>query len=114
MRQMLEITPLTLKRLRNYGQVVENSTKLAHKKQWMTMTLESMQEYQRVLKTSDHAAAVVGYASFLFRVQQGMAAPRALYGEQVLANSLVKLLTELQVPIVMIEVPEEEPEVLNI
>ncbi len=32
MRQIVEITPVTLKRLCNYGQVVENKMKRAHKK----------------------------------------------------------------------------------
>ncbi len=108
MRQIVEITPVTLKRLQNYGQVAENKTKIAHKKQWMSMTLESMQEYQEALKHSDHAAAVVGYASFLFRVQNGMTPPRILYGEQLLRNTLVHLLKELNISIVLVEVPADE------
>ena len=107
-RRIVEITPVTLKRLRNYGQVAENKTKMAHKKQWMTMTLESMQEYKEVLKYSDRASAVVGYASFLFRVQNGMTPPRVFYGEQLLRNMLVHLLKELHIPIVFVDVPEEE------
>ena len=107
-RQIVEITPVTLRRLRNYGQVAENKTKMAHKKQWMTMTLESMQEYQAFLKNSDRASAVVGYASFLFRVQNGMTTPRILYGEQRLRNTLVHLLKELHIPIVLVEVPADE------
>lgn len=108
MRQIVEITPVTLRRLRNYGQVAESKTKMAHKKQWMTMTLESMQEYQEALKHSDRASAVVGYASFLFRVQNGMTPPRILYGEQMLRNILVHLLKELHIPIVLVEVPADE------
>lgn len=107
-RQIVEITPVTLRRLRNYGQVAENKTKMAHKKQWMTMTLESMQEYQETLKYSDRASAVVGYASFLFRVQNGMTPPRILYGEQLLRNTLVHLLKELHIPIVLVDVPVDE------
>lgn len=108
MRQIVEITPLTLRRLRNYGQVAENKMKVAQKKQWMTMTHESMQEYQEALKYSDHASAVVGYASFLFRVQNGMTSPRILYGEQLLRNMLVHLLKELHIPIVLVDVPLDE------
>lgn len=108
MRQIVEITPVTLRRLKNYGQVAENKMKVAHRKQWMTMTLESMQEYQEALKYSDYAAAVVGYASFLFRVQNGMMPPRILYGEQLLRNSLVHLLKELHIPIVLVDVVEEK------
>jgi hypothetical protein len=107
-RQIVEITPVTLKRLRNYGQVAENKTKIAHKKQWMAMTLENMQEYQEALKHSDYASAVVGYASFLFRVQNGMTPPRILYGEQLLRNTLVHLLKELNIPIVLVDVPADE------
>jgi len=107
-RQIVEITPVTLRRLRNYGQVAENKTKMAHRKQWMTMTLESMQEYQEALKHSDRASAVVGYASFLFRVQNGMMPPRILYGEQMLRNTLVHLLKELHIPIVLVEVPVDK------
>ncbi len=108
MRRIVEITPVTLQRLRNYGRVAENKMKMAHKKQWMTMTLESMQEYQEALKYSDYAGAVVGYASFLFRVQNGMTPPRILYGEQLLRNTLVHLLKELHIPIVLVEVPVDE------
>jgi len=107
-RQIVEITPVTLRRLRNYGQVAENKMKVAHKKQWMTMTLESMKEYQDALKYSDRASAVVGYASFLFRVQNGMTPPRILYGEQLLRNTLVHLLKELHIPIVLVDVPADE------
>lgn len=107
-RKIIEITPVTLRRLRNYGQVADNKTKIAHKKQWKAMTLESMQEYQELLKYSDRASAVVGYASFLFRVQNGMTPPRIIYGEQLLRNMLVHLLKELHIPIVLVEVPEEE------
>jgi len=109
-RQIVEITPVTLKRLRNYQQVAENKMKMAHKKQWMTMTVDSMQEYQQALKHSDHASAVVGYASFLFRVQNGMTPPRILYGEQLLRNSLVSLMKELHIPIVLVKVPVVEHE----
>ncbi|APG28832.1 hypothetical protein A7E78_13935 [Syntrophotalea acetylenivorans] len=112
MRQIVEITPVTLRRIRNYGQVAENKTKMAHKKQWMSMTLENMQEYQETLKHSDNASAVVGYASFLFRVQNGMTPPRILYGEQLLRNTLVHLLKELHIPIVLVDVVEEEHETI--
>ena len=108
MRQIVEITPVTLKRLQNYGRVAENKMKKAHKKQWMTMSMESMQEYEETLKYSDHAGAVVGYASFLFRVQNGMTPPRILYGEQLLRNTLVHLLRELHIPIVLVDVIEAE------
>lgn len=108
MRKIVEITPVTLRRLRNYGQVAENKTKMVHKKQWMTMTLESMQDYQEVLKDSDFASGVVGYASLLFRMQNGLTPPRILYGEQLLRNNLVHLLKELHIPIVLVEVPADE------
>lgn len=110
MRQIVEITPVTLKRLRNYRQVAENQMKTAHKKQWMTMTVESMQEYEQARKHADHASAVVGYASFLFRVQNGMTPPRILYGEQLLRNTLVQLLKELHIPIVLVVAPAAEHE----
>ena len=61
MRRIVEITPVTLKRLRNYQQVAESKMKMAHKKQWMTMTHDSMQEYQAALKHSDHVSAVVTF-----------------------------------------------------
>lgn len=108
MRQIVEITPVTLKRLRNYRQVAENKKKMAHKKQWMTMTFDSMQEYEEARKHADHASAVVGYASFLFRVQNGMTPPRILYAEQLLRNALVELLKELHIPIVLVAAPAAE------
>ncbi len=107
MRQVVEITPLNLRRLRNYGQVARNRTRLAHKKQWMTMTLESMQDYQACLKESDHAAAVVGYASLLFRMQHGKTPPRTFYGEHFLVNALVRVFDELHIPVVMVRIDEE-------
>lgn len=107
MRQIMEITPLNLKRLRNYAQVAENRTRLAHKKQWMTMTLENMQDYQACLKVSDFATAVFGYASLLFRIQHGKTPPRTLYGEPLLANALIRVFDELHIPVVMVDVDEE-------
>jgi hypothetical protein len=106
MKKYIEINTTILKRLQNYQQVVENERKKAYKNQWMEMTLVRMEEYQDVQKKSDHANAVVGYASFLFRVQNGMTLPRSLYGEQILRNALVSLMKELHIPIRMVEVPE--------
>ncbi|MEZ4600083.1 MAG: hypothetical protein R2940_09900 [Syntrophotaleaceae bacterium] len=108
MKKYIEISTTTLKRLQNYQQVVENERRKAHKHQWMEMTLVRMEEYQQVQKKSDHANAVVGYASFIFRIQNGLTPPRTLYGEQILRNALVSLLEELEIPIKMIEVPETE------
>jgi hypothetical protein len=113
MRQMIEITPMTLKRLQNYHQVVDNELKKAHKLQWMEMTLDRMKEYQEVLHRADHVGAAVGYASFLFRVQNGMTPARILYGEQVLRNTLLELMKMLRISVVMIAVTEEEPETAN-
>jgi hypothetical protein len=113
MRHIIEINPTTLKRLQNYQAVVENERKNAHKNQWMELTLERMQEYQVAHKKADHVNAVVGYASFLFRVQNGMSPPRALYGEQILRNALVELMAELHISIRMVEMPEPVPETMN-
>ncbi len=108
MRKIIEISPIMLKRLQNYQQVVENERKAAHQSQWMEMTLDKMENYQVIHKKSDHINAVVGYASFLFRVQNGMSPPRTLYGELYLRNALVELMEELSIPIKMVNSPAEE------
>ncbi len=72
------------------------------------MTLESMQEYQEALKPFDHVSAVVGYASFLFRVQNGMTPPIILYREQTLRATLVHMLKEFNISTVLVEVPEDK------
>lgn len=113
MRKIIEITPLSLKRLQNYQQVVEKELKSAHKLQWMEMTLDRMQEYEAAGKKADRVGAAVGYASFLFRVQNGLTPARILYGEQVLRNTLLDLLKELHIPVVMIAVSEQKPESVN-
>jgi hypothetical protein len=113
MRKIVEITALTLKRLQNYQQVVDRELKNANKLQWMEMTLDRMQEYEAASKKSDRVGAAVGYASFLFRVQNGLTPPRVLYGEQVLRNNLLDLLTELRIPVVMMEIAEEKCETVN-
>lgn len=110
MRKVIEITPLTLKRLQNYEQVVVNELKGAYKLQWMEMTLERMQEFQEVKQRADRIGAATAYASFLFRVQNSMTPDRMLYGEYFLRNGLLGLLDELKIPVVMVETPEEPSE----
>ena len=107
MRKIIEISPIMLKRLQNYQQVVENERKTAHQNQWMEMTLDKMEKFQVIQKRSDHINAVVGYASFLFRVQNGMTPPRTLYGELFLRNALVEVMEELHIPIKMVNSPAE-------
>jgi hypothetical protein len=79
----------------------------------MEMTLDRMQEYEVARIKADHIGAAVGYASFLFRVQNGLTPARILYGEQVLRNTLLDLLNELHIPVVMIAVSEQKPESVN-
>ncbi|MGE4543183.1 MAG: hypothetical protein AB7D06_03635 [Pedobacter sp.] len=110
MRRVVEITALTLKRLQNYRQVVDNELHHAHKRQWMEMTLESMQACEVAVKKSDRIGAAVGYASVQFRIQNGLTHDRSLYGEPLLVNGLVGLLRELCIPVVMIDTPERTPE----
>lgn len=113
MRKIIEITALTLKRLQNCQQVVDKELQSAHKLQWMEMTLDRMQEYEVARQKADRVGAAVGYASFLFRVQNGLTPPRILYGEQVLRNNLLDLLSELRIPVVMIAVSEQKSETVN-
>jgi hypothetical protein len=113
MRKIVEITVLTLKRLQNYEQVVVRELKDAHKLQWMEMTLDRMEEFEVARRKVDRVIAAVGYASFLFRVQNGLSPARVLYGEQVLRNNLLDLLTELRIPVVMMEVSGQKNETAN-
>lgn len=108
MGQLIEITPLTLKRLLNYQRVAENETQRAEKFQWIEMTLDRMREYQTARQKSDHLGAVAAYAGFLFRVETGTMDYRTLYGEPFLANALVAVLGELNIPVRLIGVPDEQ------
>jgi hypothetical protein len=110
MGKIIEITALTLKRLENYHQVIDNELKDARKLQWTNMTLDHMQTCDVAVKKADHIAAAVGYANLLFKIQNGLISERALFGEQLLLNILVPLLNELRIPIVMIDAPEQTSE----
>jgi len=107
MGQLVEITPLTLKRLLNYQRVVDNATQKAQRIQWIEMTLERMQDYQNARQRSDHLAAVTAYAGFLFQVETGAINYRTLYGEPFLANALLGVLDELNIPVNLVNVPGE-------
>jgi hypothetical protein len=113
MGQIIEITPLTLKRLLNYQRVVDNETQRAEKIQWIEMTLNKMQEYQVARQKSDHVGAVAAYAGFLFQVETGRLAYRTLYGEPFLTNALVEVLGELKIPVNLVSVPGEEAAYLH-
>jgi hypothetical protein len=108
MGQLIEITPLTLKRLLNYQRIVDNETQRAEKIQWIEMTLERMQAFQASRMKSDHVGAVVAYAGFLFQVETGAMAYRYIYGEPFLSNALVEVLGELRIPVRLVNVPGEE------
>jgi hypothetical protein len=110
MGKIIEITALTLKRLENYHQVIDNELKDARKLQWTNMTLDHMQTCEVAVKKADHIGAAVGYANLLFKIQNGLISERALFGEQLLLNILVPLLNELRIPIVMIDAPEQTSE----
>jgi hypothetical protein len=109
MGQLIEVTPLTLKRLQNYQRVVDNETQRAEKLQWIEMTLDRMRECQDARQKSDHIGAVAAYAGFLYRVETGATAYRPLYGEPFLMNALVEVLGELRVPVRLVDVPAEAP-----
>lgn len=106
MGQLIEITPLTLRRLLNYQRVVDTATQKAEQAQWIEMTLERMLEYQASREKSDHVGAVAAYAGFLFRVETGVMDYRALYGEPFLANALLEILGELHIPVNLVNAPK--------
>lgn len=110
MRKVIEITALTLKRLKNYEQVLVNEMKGAYKLQWMEMTLERMEQFQDIKQKADRIGAATAYAGFLYKVQNGLTPDRILYGEHFLRNGLLSLLKELQIPVVMVDTPEEPAE----
>lgn len=105
MGQLVEITPLTLKRMVNYQRVVDNAAQRAERVQWIEMTLERMQEFQAAHLKSDRIGAAVAYASFLFRVETGELDYRTLYGEPFLANLLLEVMGELNIPVNLVNVP---------
>ena len=108
MMRIIEITPLTLKRLLNYQRVVDNEARRAQKLQWIELTQDRMQEYQAARRKLDHVGAVAEYAGYLFRVQNGEMAHRTFYGEPFLVTALVEILDELRIPVKLVGVPGEE------
>ncbi|NIQ96438.1 MAG: hypothetical protein GWO11_05195 [Desulfuromonadales bacterium] len=105
MPEIIEITPVTLKRLLNYQRVVDNSLKKAAKDQWIDMTLEKMETCHAARQKAGHVNTASAYADFLFRVQNGLMPYRTLSGEFLLRNALVELLGELDIPVTFIRVP---------
>ncbi len=113
MVRIIEITPVTLKRLQNYRRVFDNEMEKAQKLQWMEMTLERMQAFETARERAEQVGAVATYAGFLFRVRTGAMAYRELYGEPLLANALVELLRELGIAVNMVCLDAGEPVFVN-
>lgn len=99
----ISITDTILKRLVNYENVMRRKLQTAEKRQWTDMTLENMQEFEKVREQARSIFALAGYCLYLYKVQKGLREAASVYGEPLLHNALVELLNELNVPVQFIE-----------
>jgi hypothetical protein len=99
----ISITDTILKRLVNYENVMRRKLDSAEKRQWTDMTLENMQEFEKVREQARSIFALAGYGLYLYKVQKGLREATSVYGEPLLHNALVDLLNELNVPVQFIE-----------
>lgn len=106
MNQIIAITQLSMRRLLNYQRVTENNANAANRRQWVDMTLETMQHAEKTGQTASHIRATVDYAGYLFRVQNNMTAYRPFYADGHLHNALVALMNELAIPVDMVAVED--------
>lgn len=94
---VIEITETTLKRLDNYQVVLLKASQEADKLQWRVMTYEVLQAADEARTRAREIRAVVAYARYLYRIQSGLDSPRSIYGEPLLNQALIALLTELSI-----------------
>ena len=106
MNQIIEITPLTMKRLLNYQRVTENNAHTANKHQWIDMTLENMRHAEKTRQAANHIRATVAYAGYLFKVQNQLTGYRQTYCDGHLHNALVALMDELAIAVDMVIVDD--------
>lgn len=106
MNQIIAISQLSMRRLLNYQRVTENNANSANRRQWVDMTLETMQHAEKTGRKASHISATVDYAGYLFRVQNNMTAYRPFYADGHLHNALVALMNELAIPVGMVSVED--------
>jgi len=104
----VEITDTTLKRLSNYDSVVQKQCRDAEQLQWRVMTHEVMQAAKEAEARSRQIGSIVAYARYLHRIQRGQDSLRAIYGEPLLSQALVGLLTELSIEKKMVAYEQSE------
>ena len=87
---VIEITKTALKRLRNYESVVQKEHEAAEKLQWRDMTHAVLQAAETAKARARHVSAVVSYARYLHRIQNGQDRTRDIYGEPLLSKALTE------------------------
>ena len=97
------ITDTVLKRLVNFNNVVQQECRMAHKRQWLQMTLDNMQAYQQAQEKARALSAIAGYGLYLYKVQKGLRQKQPIYGEPLLHNALLEMMKELRVPVSLTE-----------
>lgn len=106
MNQIIEITPLTMKRLLNYQRVTENNAHTANRHQWIDMTLGNMCHAEKTRQAASHIRATVAYAGYLFKVQNQLTGYRQTYCDGHLHNALLALMGELAIAVDMVIVDD--------
>ena len=109
MRQMIELSQLTMKRLINYQRVVENQARSADRRQWTKMKLDNMNRSEAARKRAARMGAIVAYSGCLFRIQNKMPPYRQFREDVQLHNGLVELMDELNIPtsFVNVDIPSD-------
>ena len=87
---VIEITKTALKQLSNYQSVVQKEHQAAEKLQWQDMTLAVLQAAEATRARARHVSAVVAYARYLHRIQNGQERTRDIYGEPLLSKALAE------------------------
>ncbi|EAT16467.1 hypothetical protein [Desulfuromonas acetoxidans] len=99
---IIEISNTTLTRLVNYETVTRKSYQEAQNRQWRIMTLDVMQECERLCQRMRHVTQVAAYSLYLYKLQNGLSPRRSIYAEPAISQGLVGLMEELNIPVRMI------------
>ena len=99
---IVEISNTTLTRLVNYEAVTRRNYQDAHNRQWRVMTLDVMQECERMCERMRHVTQVAAYSLYLYKLQNGLSPRRSIYAEPAISRGLVNLMEELNIPVRMI------------
>lgn len=102
---VIEISETILRRLDNYAAAAHNRYREAEKRQWMTLTLDTIRSCEEAKARAQRAAATAAYSRYLYQVQRGLSETRSIYGEPLLSRALVEQMHELGIPVRLAEEP---------